>query len=275
MQFTSKPFPVGPRQSCRCVNPAFKRLQDTIPNIKRQLGRPASWIARCSMLLIHDPDLTRYPTEIIVSRSYTNSGSSGDRPRECLISSTNPLLNPVNLVNPVKTSTRSTCSTRLRLQRHGDAFGFPGMELRHEVHLQRSRQLRCRAEREVHVLPEHLRYIRTRHLHPPRKIRLRHSQLLHSQEYPPQKSRADVVDSPHSKIRSAPVEYAAEHPTVWLFAALPQNRYMMRRTYGTYFNLLVKSCQVRPCADFAPQIKQAPSARRKGLHAAAVQPLLA
>ena len=57
MQFTSKPLPVGPRQSCRCVNPAFKRLQDTIPNVKRQTGWPTPWIASCPVLLIHDSNI--------------------------------------------------------------------------------------------------------------------------------------------------------------------------------------------------------------------------
>ena len=57
MQFTSKPLPVGPRQSCLCVNPAFKRLQDTIPYVKRQTGWPTSWIARCPVLLIHDSSI--------------------------------------------------------------------------------------------------------------------------------------------------------------------------------------------------------------------------
>ena len=63
-------------------------------------------------------------------------------------------------------------------------------QFREEVHPKRVRQLRRRAEREVHVLVQHLRDVRSRHFHPLRQFRLRHPQLLHPQQYPPQKRRS-------------------------------------------------------------------------------------
>ena len=70
-------------------------------------------------------------------------------------------------------------------------------QFREEVHPKRVRQLRRRAEREVHVLVQQLRYVRTRHLHPPRQFRLRDAQLLHPQQYPPQERRSYPVYSLH------------------------------------------------------------------------------
>ena len=55
-------------------------------------------------------------------------------------------------------------------------------ELGEEVHLQCGGQFRRRAEGYVDVLVKHFRAVRTRHLHPLRKLRLRHSQLLHPEK---------------------------------------------------------------------------------------------
>ena len=63
-----------------------------------------------------------------------------------------------------------------------------------EIHFQGVRQLRRRPEREVHILMQHLRDVRPRHLHPPRQLRLRNPQLLHAQQNLPQKSRSYFVD---------------------------------------------------------------------------------
>ena len=70
---------------------------------------------------------------------------------------------------------------------------FPRTEFGEEVHLKRVGEFRRRAEREVHVLPQHLRDVRARHLHAPRQIRLRHPQLLHPPENPSQKRRANSI----------------------------------------------------------------------------------
>ncbi len=59
---------------------------------------------------------------------------------------------------------------------------LPWTEFGEEVHLERVGELRRRAEREVHILPQHLRDVRPRHLHPPRQLRLRHPQLLHPEK---------------------------------------------------------------------------------------------
>ena len=72
-----------------------------------------------------------------------------------------------------------------------------GAQLREEVHLQCVGELRSRAEGEVHVLVKHLRNVRPRDLHPPRELRLRDAKLLHPQQYPPQKRRADRINSFH------------------------------------------------------------------------------
>ena len=63
-------------------------------------------------------------------------------------------------------------------------------ELGEEVHLERVRELRRRAEGEVHVLVQHLRDVRPRDLHPTRELRLRDAKLLHPQQYLPQKRRS-------------------------------------------------------------------------------------
>ena len=70
-------------------------------------------------------------------------------------------------------------------------------QLRKEVHLERVRQLRRRAEGEVHVLVQHLRDVRPRDLHPTRKLRLRDAKLLHPQQYLPQKRRSALVNRLH------------------------------------------------------------------------------
>ena len=62
-----------------------------------------------------------------------------------------------------------------------------------EVHLQGAGELRRRAEGYVDVLVKHLRDVRTRHLHALRKLRLRHSQLLHPQKNSPKKDRPYVI----------------------------------------------------------------------------------
>ena len=73
-------------------------------------------------------------------------------------------------------------------------------KFREEVHLERVGELRRRAEREVHVLVQHLRDVRSRDLHPLRQFRLRYAQLLHPPEYPPQKRRADMVNCGHGDL---------------------------------------------------------------------------
>ena len=55
-------------------------------------------------------------------------------------------------------------------------------ELWEEVHLQCGGQLRRRAEGYVDVLMKHLRDVRTRHLHPLGKLRLRHAERLHPEQ---------------------------------------------------------------------------------------------
>ena len=70
-------------------------------------------------------------------------------------------------------------------------------ELGEEVHLERVRELRRRAEGEVHVLVQHLRDVRPRDLHPTRELRLRDAKLLHPQQYPPQKRRSYPVNRFH------------------------------------------------------------------------------
>ena len=67
-------------------------------------------------------------------------------------------------------------------------------QIRKEVHPEGVRELCRRAEGEVHILAEDLRDVRARDLHAMRKLRLRHAQFLHPQQYPPQKRRSDTIN---------------------------------------------------------------------------------
>ena len=67
-------------------------------------------------------------------------------------------------------------------------------ELREEVHLQCGGQFRRCAEGYVDVLVKHLRDVRTRHLHPLRKLRLRHAQLLHPEKDAAEERGTDSVN---------------------------------------------------------------------------------
>ena len=85
-------------------------------------------------------------------------------------------------------------------------------KLRHEVHLERVRELRRRAEGEVYVLPQHLGDVRPRNLHAPRQLRLRNAQLLHPPQDAPQKRRANPVDRLHINApRAAPCRHQTVH----------------------------------------------------------------
>ena len=75
--------------------------------------------------------------------------------------------------------------------------GLLRTQLGEEIHLERVRELRRRAEGEVHVLVQHLRDVRPRDLHPPRELRLRDAKLLHPQQYPPQERRSYPVNRFH------------------------------------------------------------------------------
>ena len=70
-------------------------------------------------------------------------------------------------------------------------------QLWHEVHLERIRELRRRAEGEVNILAQYLGDIRPRHFHTPGKFRMRNAQLLHPPQDTPQKCRAYSVNSLH------------------------------------------------------------------------------
>ena len=67
-----------------------------------------------------------------------------------------------------------------------------------EVHLQGAGELRRRAEGNVDVQVEHLRDVRTRHLHALSKLRLRHSQLLHPEQNAAEERRTDFIYCIHS-----------------------------------------------------------------------------
>ena len=62
-----------------------------------------------------------------------------------------------------------------------------------EVHLQGAGELRRRAEGNVDVLMEHLGDVRTRHLHPLRKLRLRHAELLHPEQNAAEERRTNFI----------------------------------------------------------------------------------
>jgi len=64
-----------------------------------------------------------------------------------------------------------------------------------EVHLERFREPRGCAEREVDVLVQHFRNIRTRDLHALGKLGLRHPELLHAAEDAAKERGADMVNS--------------------------------------------------------------------------------
>ena len=72
-------------------------------------------------------------------------------------------------------------------------------ELGEEVHLQGAGELRRRSEGYVDVLMEHLRDVRTRHLHALRKLRLRHPQLLHPEQNAAEERRTDFIYCIHSR----------------------------------------------------------------------------
>ena len=71
-------------------------------------------------------------------------------------------------------------------------------ELGEEVHLQGAGELRRRAEGYVDVLMEHLRDVRTRHLHALSKLRLRHPKLLHPEQNAAEERRTDFIYCIHS-----------------------------------------------------------------------------
>ena len=66
-----------------------------------------------------------------------------------------------------------------------------------KIHLQGICQFRRSPEREVHIFMQYLRDVRPRHLHPPRQLRLRNTQLLHALKYRPQKRRTYFVERVH------------------------------------------------------------------------------
>ena len=66
-----------------------------------------------------------------------------------------------------------------------------------EVHLKRLGELRRRAEREVHVLPQHLRDVRLRDLHPPRQLGLVDAERAHPPQDTPQKRGTYSVNAAH------------------------------------------------------------------------------
>ena len=63
-----------------------------------------------------------------------------------------------------------------------------------EVHLQGAGPFRRRAEGYVDVLMEHLRDVRTRHLHALRKLSLRHAELLHPEKDSAKERRTDFIN---------------------------------------------------------------------------------
>ena len=66
-------------------------------------------------------------------------------------------------------------------------------QLGEEVHLERVREFRRRAEGEVDVPAQDLCDVRTRHLHPLRQLRLRHAQFLHPPQDAPEERRSDSI----------------------------------------------------------------------------------
>ena len=76
---------------------------------------------------------------------------------------------------------------------------FLRLERGKKIHLQGIRQFRRRAEGEVHILMQHLRDVRPRHLHPPRQLRLRNAQFLHPEQNLPQECRSYFVDGGHRR----------------------------------------------------------------------------
>ena len=86
--------------------------------------------------------------------------------------------------------------------------------------MQRPRELRRSAEREIDVLTQHLGDVRARDLHALRELGLGDAKLLHAKKDLAQESRANMINCFQFKIRSRPVEYAAEYFTFGLFAEL-------------------------------------------------------
>ena len=80
--------------------------------------------------------------------------------------------------------------------------GFPLQQIGDEVHLEGVRQFRRGPEREVDVAGEDLGYVRSRDVHAPGELGLRHPKLLHPPQYPTKEGRADMVDGCHRSQRS-------------------------------------------------------------------------
>ena len=70
---------------------------------------------------------------------------------------------------------------------------LPLLQTGNEIHFERVRQFRRRAEREVHVLPQHLRDVWLRDLHALRQLGLVHAELLHPAKNAAEKRRANMV----------------------------------------------------------------------------------
>ena len=82
----------------------------------------------------------------------------------------------------------------------GNMEVFLRAEFGEEVHLECVRKFGGRAEREVHVLVQNLRDVRTRYLHALREIRLRHAKLLHPEKDSTEEGGAYAVDGGHSLV---------------------------------------------------------------------------
>ena len=110
-------------------------------------------------------------------------------------------------------------------------------EFGEEVHLEGVGELRRRAEGEIDVLMQHLRDVRTRHLHAPRKFCLRHAKLLHPPQYPPQKHRPNPVYRFHNPIAFATMR-PAEPPIHERITLRPYVAAMLRniRRFGDICN---------------------------------------
>ena len=91
---------------------------------------------------------------------------------------------------------------------------FP--ELRKEVHLKSTGELRRRAEGEVHILPQHLRDVRLGDLHALRQLALIHAELLHPLKDPTEKCRTNVINAAH--IVPVPVRSSCEKFKICAYA---------------------------------------------------------
>ena len=125
-------------------------------------------------------------------------------------------------------------------------------EIREEIHFHGCGKPRGGAKRDVHILMQDFCDIRPRNFHPRCKFRLRHSQLLHPQEDPAEKCRADSIYDVHfalrsascgrEEVRAAPVEYARKlHNLPFLKAKTCRHALHFRQCiqHGQYFNILV------------------------------------